>query len=74
MNLEYKEFPIMLVYTKAFTKKGDLLSDINKLYKTLRQYAKIYRVNRLIGVVTCFKFWHFLQYDITKEVDHVCGA
>ena len=25
-------------------------------------------------MVTSFKYWHFLQYDITREVDQVCGA
>lgn len=74
VHLDYKEFPIMLVYIKSFNKRGDMLTEINKIYKTLRQYAKIFRVKRLVAVVTSFKYWHFLQYDITREVDQVCGA
>ena len=66
---------MILVYLKLVTKskKGDLLTDLGKLYKTMRFYAQEYRVNKMIAVVTSFNHWHFLQYDITKEVDHVCG-
>ena len=66
---------MILVYLKPVTKskKGDLLTDLGKLYKTMRFYAHEYRVNKMIAVVTSFNHWHFCQYDITKEVDHVCG-
>ncbi len=55
-HISYREYPIIAVFTKVATKnkKADILGDLNKIYKTLREFSKFYRVNKLVGVVTNF--------------------
>jgi hypothetical protein len=55
-HISYREYPLIAVFTKVVTKnkKADILSDLNKIYKTLREFSKFYRINKLVGVVTNF--------------------
>jgi hypothetical protein len=70
--IHFSDYGILAVYTKPQTKykklKG-LLSEVAKIYKTLREIAKRDRVNVVYAVVTDFKSWEFMRYDMQLEVN-----
>ena len=55
-HISYREYPLIAVFTKVASrnKKADILGDLNKIYRTLREFSKLYRVNKIVGVVTNF--------------------
>lgn len=53
--------------------KQDLLVDGNKIFKTLREIAKMYCLPFLMGFVTNFKQWQIIDYDMDHEISCVAG-
>ncbi len=61
------EYPMMVVFVaklRSLADKKSLLNDIDKYQQTLRAVCIEYGMPRLVAVVSNFRYWHFIQFDL----------
>jgi hypothetical protein len=75
LDYKDKEHPMLVVFCRPEAKGGkDLIQDLGKMLKSLREIAIKFQQPNIKGVVTNFKEWHFMHFSLQQEVSVVFGG